>query len=218
MSPEMSRPALEEHRVGRIALGVLLAFLCFTIVVWNLPESETRRTLVPQVEPLVQTLGLWQGWAMFSPNPAEQAARVRAEVTFADGGVVEWRPPRPGPVTGVGRDERWRNWASKMRLEENHHLWHPAARFISKQVAEPGREIAQVSLFRMWTGTREPGMAAVQRQEWREHEFFIWEPASGRTETPGFDPERDADRPPPPVIARTPPTTSDPEPDRVTGS
>jgi hypothetical protein len=82
-------------------------------VVWNMPISPIRRTLISILQPVGLATGLDQRWQMYAPNPIRQLEEVEVVVTMADGDVRSWTIPRGDAVIGPFVWYRWQ------KLKEN---------------------------------------------------------------------------------------------------
>ena len=95
--------------------------------------------------------GLWQGWDMFA-NPPTTVDSVGAEVRLADGTSVTWSFSRMETLGYLGRDrqERFRKYTERMRIDRHHAAWPDAARFIARRVSRPGNPAEDVWLVHHW--------------------------------------------------------------------
>jgi len=67
-----------------------LIFLHVVLILdWNISlESDTHKWLYGKLGWYVEYTGLWQNWAMFSPDPPQQITRVRMEGQTEEGTVT----------------------------------------------------------------------------------------------------------------------------------
>jgi hypothetical protein len=105
------QPELSELREGVIS-GLVAAILLIGVV-WNLPESAIKRTLMPVLEPVAQAAGLDQTWRMYAPNVIRQLENTEVQVTMADGSTRKWVDPSGDKVIGPFS---WYHW---QKLKEN---------------------------------------------------------------------------------------------------
>jgi hypothetical protein len=84
----------EGSLVGEALISGLVAVVILVGVVWNLPESEVKRTLTPPLRPIASAAGLQQGWRMYAPEPISGLETVEVRVEMADGSdrLWTWRP------------------------------------------------------------------------------------------------------------------------------
>lgn len=157
--------------VGRALLSLIVGFLVFTLVIWNLPDSEVRRELRPMLRPVVNAAAIDQSWSVFAPNPTTVSLAVEADVHFRDGTVERYTFPHGDAVIGAYREYRWRKWERRVRLDRNDHLWEPTAQWVADRY--PEGTVASVVLIRRFSDTPEPGSG--DERVWESVEFFTLE-------------------------------------------
>ncbi len=174
-APESPEPmgVFQDSRVGRAVISGLMALLVTVLVGWNIPASGVRDELRSDLRPLVNTLGMNQGWEVFSPNPSTTSINVVADVTFANGDRERFEFPGGEPVLGALRQYRWRKWERRIRLEKHRRLWRPTTDWIAREMAQPGNPVVTVILVRDWSRTPAPGSG--DDRTWQEVEFFTAE-------------------------------------------
>ncbi|HEU4751537.1 MAG TPA: hypothetical protein VFU47_00430 [Armatimonadota bacterium] len=130
-------------------IGVHVVAIC----AWGLPfNSGLLQPLRQAFGPYLAWVGLWQGWALFSPNPSSRNPALRAEVRFRDGSRVAWTPPLSfsGPF-GDARRERFRKWAHDRIPQDSHAaLWPETALYVARLYGNPANPPARVDLWRSW--------------------------------------------------------------------
>lgn len=169
-APAVSRQQrLESSRAGRQLLSMFLVVTVCAIVVWNLPGSEVRQAALPVVEPYVNTVGLDQRWNLFAPNPPRRTFEVVARISYADGSMALWRPPR---------NDRWRKWLGWIRVKEHQSLWEPTASWIAGHHDGGGRQTVRVELVQRWRDLSPPG-DGLSDPPWQERSFFRYDLPGG---------------------------------------
>ncbi len=158
-----------DSRPGRLILTGVLAFLVYTLVVWNLPSSEVRSELRPGLRPVVNAMAIDQSWSVFAPNPTSVSIAVEADVYLADGEVIRHRFPHGDDLIGAYREYRWRKWERRVRLDRNDHLWRRTAEWVAAQYVDAG-PVERVVLLRSFSDTPEPGSG--DERIWETVEFF----------------------------------------------
>ncbi len=153
---------------GRLVLSLMLGFLAFTLVVWNLPASEVRAQIRPSLRPVVNAAAIDQRWSVFAPNPTTISLSVEADVYFSDGTAERYRFPHGDDLVGAYREYRWRKWERRVRLDSNDHLWEPTAEWVADRY--PVGAVSQVVLVRTFSDTPEPGSG--DERTWDAVEFF----------------------------------------------
>lgn len=154
-------------RPGRLILGALLGFLTFTLITWNLPDSEVRDEIRPGLRPVVNAVAIDQSWSVFAPNPTTISLAVEADVHLAGGEVVRFKFPHGDDLVGAYREYRWRKWERRVRLDRNDHMWARTAEWVADQFDE---RVDRVVLIRRFSDTPEAGSG--DEREWESVEFF----------------------------------------------
>lgn len=166
---------LLRHRFGRVAVGVVVAVVSFSIVAPNMATSAVRDRLDMLWEPAVSA-GLVQDWAVFSPNPRSQSIDVRARLEYGDGTIDFWDVPEFDPGIGAFREYRWNKWQERIRLDDRNEYWLSTAEWIAGRSERDGAGPVRVTLIRRWID-HEPLTADGPAVDlgWNEFEFFVWE-------------------------------------------
>lgn len=156
-SPSMQERA-ERSRAGRLLISVVLTVLLATIIVINAQPSKLREHALDTAGPVLNAVGLDQGWGVFAPDPRNISLEFFARVRYADGTRETWRLPEGGAVVGEYWDYRWRKyleylvqdpWAVETRT--------PMSRYIARTLNAGGREPEQIVLVRRTQRIRPPG-------------------------------------------------------------
>jgi hypothetical protein len=94
------------------------------------PWSSLRN----MVTPMLNTVGLWQNWSMFSPYPRSYQCYVDAEIEYLDGHKEVWSFPRMEQLSFWQRfkQERYRKLVSDNLCQDIHNALMP---HIAKYVA-----------------------------------------------------------------------------------
>jgi hypothetical protein len=176
-APDAFRPVLAGGW-RRGALNGFIAFHVLAVSAWLTPATwPPRDRLVRPIAPYIQFLGLWQAWGMFAPEPLAYNVHVEADVTFEDGSVRRWTPPRMADLDGFSRyrKERWRRWTEVIRLDEKRVAWPDAARFVARLHAHPLNPPVAVTLHRRWAAVPPigTGLKARERQLRHHHVAFF---------------------------------------------
>lgn len=80
----------ETSFLGEVVISVAVTAIVLIAVVWNLPDSEIRRSAMPTLTPLAATAGLEQIWSMYAPDPIRRTEILEVHVTMADGSDRVW--------------------------------------------------------------------------------------------------------------------------------
>ena len=93
--------------------------------------------------------GQWQEWAMFAPNPLQINRYVGAHVAFERGNWKQYTFPRLSEMNFLEAwaQKRYRKLQQKL-VDENRAPYHEdVARWIARQMTEPGNRPVRVTLF-----------------------------------------------------------------------
>jgi hypothetical protein len=77
-----------------VLVNTFIALYIFVAWSWGQPSESWLGRAVAPFGKLVLWLGLGQTWGMFAPDPATVEGHLTAVITTADGGTIEWAPPR----------------------------------------------------------------------------------------------------------------------------
>lgn len=147
----------EATPLGRAAIGAFLAATLVAIVITNVPESHLRREVQRVSDPYLHAIGLDQAWRLFAPEPRRFTIGLRASVTYADGSGATWTPPVGDDLVGGYWDYHWQKWQEWVMDVRHRDLWRPAAQFVAREHARPGRRPVRVTLVRLTSLNRPPG-------------------------------------------------------------
>lgn len=167
-----AKPAAEERTKPNAPVLVKLGvgFLVLAVTSWSLPTAGTgvdngsqaprgsewllyvndRWIKTSPIKPVVLSLGLWQSWDMFSPNPANVDMWSDAEVHFRDGSQVRYQYPRMYLLSTPEKyaRERYRKFFEHAYSEE--FLWPYYARAIAYHFRNPKNPPTRIVLHRHW--------------------------------------------------------------------
>jgi len=90
----------ETSFLGEVVISVAVTAIVLIAVVWNLPDSEVRRSAIPTLTPLAAPTGLEQVWSMYAPDPIQRTEILEVHVTMADGSDRLWSFERGDYVGG----------------------------------------------------------------------------------------------------------------------
>lgn len=163
---------------NHFALGLATAYLVLALVT-SLPEQFPLRPVAMKLsDPIFRFTGLWQGWAMFAPNPISEDIYVSSKATFTDGSQITWELSHMNQMSLTQRYqmERWRKWANdNLRLDANKPLWQDAARWVAGEMERSyGKRVESIELIRHWQGAVVPdsnGYVA-RRGDWSKATFY----------------------------------------------
>ncbi len=84
----------ERSFAGEVVISVLVTVVVLIGVLWNLPNSEVKRSMTPALRPVAAAAGMQQNWQMYAPEPISALEDVLIRVRMADGSerVWKWHP------------------------------------------------------------------------------------------------------------------------------
>lgn len=148
--PEPLQPALWFRVL--VSVGATVYFLA--VIIWLLPSSRFRDLVATNlIRPVFNQTGLWQGFAVYCPNPKQKNVHVSALVTFADGSTSLWDFPRLErlPVLERAQYERIRKVSTDYVFWSDYKWLCPdAAKYIARQYARDGKVPVTVTLLGHW--------------------------------------------------------------------
>ena len=83
---------------------------------------------------------------------------------------------RAGDAPGRQREDRWRKWERRIRLDRNDHLWRPTAQWVADRYEDQGT-VERVVLIRIFSDTPEPGSG--DERVWETIEFYDYDLTTG---------------------------------------
>lgn len=80
----------EKSLAGEVLISALVTASLMIAVVWNLPDSDIKRSAQPALEPLAVSSGTDQVWQMYAPDPIRRIEILEIHVIMADGSDRVW--------------------------------------------------------------------------------------------------------------------------------
>lgn len=145
----------ERSAAGEYVISVLVCVVVLIGVVWNLPPSYLKRSLVEPLRPVAESTGLQQKWSMYAPDPTSVRKTLEVRVTMAGQGDKTWTF-RPGdPVIG---SFRWYHWQkAKEQLIRNPDAIPEFAHWVIRELIVPGDRPEHVEVLLRSEPLRPPG-------------------------------------------------------------
>jgi hypothetical protein len=97
----------ERSLVGEAVISGLVMVVILIGVVWNLPDSDIKKSLTPNLRPIAAATGLQQRWQMYAPEPVSGLETLNVRVRMADGSDRNWTWHRGDLVVGPFS---WYHW------------------------------------------------------------------------------------------------------------
>ncbi len=145
----------EESRVGKVVISGLVAVIVVVGVVWNIPDSPIKRSLVPLVEPVAAPAGLDQYWGMYG-TPSKRVEAVEVHVRMANGETRVWTM-QPGE-RGVGWWDRWIMLRRAVMVDAS--VRPQVARWVAREITAPNERAVAVAVVLRTENLSQPGEAA----------------------------------------------------------
>lgn len=146
---------------GWLTDSVILWLLLF-LICWDYPADHPPRRLIHWLAQPLCYLGLWHSWAMFAPQPIHVNRRLRAAVTWSDGGVDFWNPlgPAGSPLFNMLYARSFKYECSLLSTAGEAPL-RALAEFLAAEAAagSDGRTVLRVELWREARVVNPPGSA-----------------------------------------------------------
>lgn len=141
--PDLSK-RFEKSFVGEVVISALVTTAVLIAVVWNLPDSEIRRSATATLTPLATSTGLEQVWTMYAPEPIVRTEVLEVHVTMADGGDRMWTFDRDAYRGGPLFWYHWQKFKEQtIRLE---HIRAGLAEWVVDQLTTPDEDPVRVQI------------------------------------------------------------------------
>jgi hypothetical protein len=164
--------------VFRIVVSSVIVFYIAAQALWMMPSTRFRDLLFNPISPFLSYTGLWQIFAVFSPDPRSTNIYLSAVVTGADGSARYVEYPRQNRLDLWDRirKERFRKFGLDNLYWDAHRvLWEDAARYVARQFRE--RSPVMVSLQRHWHNIPSPeqGLGKPLPDAFETSTFFVYQ-------------------------------------------
>lgn len=169
--PDEFAERLARSSGGRALLTVLIVVTLAGIGVTTLAGATAQGKIGAWAPPYLHATGLYQDWAIFSPNPRQETSYVVARVEHRDGSVSTWPIEISRGVASLS-DYRWHKYEEMLWLgDENAWARPDYARWIVARDREVGGQPILVTLVRRWAPNLPPGPGPA-RGPWRESVLY----------------------------------------------
>lgn len=150
---------MDKTRWINAGISAFIVFYLLVIITEALSNETFLRPLRQAIKPVVRYPGLWQTFAVFSPEPRKNNMYGDALVRFADGSTEIWQYPRPELMTQWERlqKERYRKlFYDHAYFDNERMLWPDMANFIARKYQEEGKYPSEITLRRHWAEIPQP--------------------------------------------------------------
>jgi hypothetical protein len=145
----------ETSLVGEAAISAFVTVVVLVGVVWNLPDSEVKRTVQPTLRPAAAPLGLEQGWAMYAPNPITRREVLEVRVTMSDGQDRVWTFDRSDYVGGPLFWYHWQKFKEQVIRQKS--IQSGLADWVVRELTDPDEHPRDVEIILRTTELKDPG-------------------------------------------------------------
>lgn len=165
-------------RRRRIIVNTFIICYITLITLWLMPEKwKWREVVLPTIRPLILFTGLWQNFAVFSPNPRNINLHLDAIVHYEDGTSGVWHYPRMERLPLVERtfEERYRKYGhDHLNWDKERQLWPDFARFVARRMNKYAAKPQEIILKRYWALIPPPeqGLGKPAPEHTNTHLFF----------------------------------------------
>ncbi len=126
------------------AISVLIVLVLMIGIVWSLPGSEIKRTLVPTLSPVASAAALDQNWRLFAPNPYRRVESIEVVVTMDDGSNRTWKVQAGNRLIG---SFAWGHWRKLMSTSVKIPESRPGiARWVVNELTDSSEKPARVRI------------------------------------------------------------------------
>jgi hypothetical protein len=137
----------ERSFAGEVIISGLVTVVVLIGLLWNLPNSELKRSLTPTLRPVAAAAGMQQNWQMYAPDPIAGIEDLQIRVRMADGSDRVWRW-KPGDK--VIAPFSWYRWQKLKEQAIREPASRPGlARWVVRELTTPAeRPVHVLMLFR----------------------------------------------------------------------
>jgi hypothetical protein len=122
------------QQIQQCFLSLFIVINLCIIILWSIPSCTLTEFLFAPIKNISQFSGLWQNFAMFSPNPRNVNLNYVALITYADGSVKLWQFPRMEHLNIIDKmiKERYRKFINDhVSNESEKMIWPDVARHLA---------------------------------------------------------------------------------------
>ena len=179
-------------KVLKYPLAALYIGVIFSIIAWGIPLfnegdhplARLGKSWQKHVSSVpFRYLGLWQGWAMFAPNPSKLNLGIEIILEHQDRQIKIISMPRLSqmPKWEAYKRERHRKFLGNLRKDSQKATWPRAAQYFRGLHDDPQNPIVRIDLIRKWSSVKIPKdpKASLDRPQHtyldKSYMFYSWE-------------------------------------------
>lgn len=167
----------KESPFRRAIISLFILFYMTAVVLWILPWSRTREALIKPFTDQIYFTGVWQGFAVFAPDPRKVNYRIYATIEFDDGTETVWHYPAMEKLGFFERflKEHYRKFGNDC-LNSTELLWPDFARYVARKHDGTNRHPRSVALTRTWADIPpiEKGLGKPLPEQKDKYRFFLY--------------------------------------------
>jgi hypothetical protein len=161
------RPTLshrfEETLAGEALISALVTAALIIAVVWNLPDSDIKRSAQPALQPLAVSSGTDQVWQMYAPDPIRRSEVLEIHVTMADGSDRVWSFNQGDRLIG---QFHWYHWQKlKEQAIRQPNIRAGLVMWVVRHLSRPGEQPQRVQMIFRAEDLLPPGKAGIPASE-----------------------------------------------------
>jgi hypothetical protein len=180
MSQEPTPPTAANVTESPVRKPIISAFILFymsAVMLWVCPPSRTKDALIKPITDSIWWTGVWQGFAVFAPDPRKINFRIVATIKYDDGSEKIWNYPAMEKLGFFERycKEHFRKFGNDC-MNYNELLWPDFARYIARQQDEKAKHPVSITLTRTWADILpiEEGLNKPNPEQNRSYQFFFY--------------------------------------------
>ena len=161
----------------RTVITLFIIFYMLAVILWVLPWSRTRDALIKPITQQIYYTGIWQGFAVFAPDPRKENFRIYATIKYDDGNEKIWHYPAMEKLGVYERflKEHWRKYGNDC-LNGNNLLWADFARWVARENDEQTKHPVTIALTRTRAETLPPedGFGKPNPEQLEKYQFYLY--------------------------------------------
>jgi len=153
----------EKSLAGEVLISAVVTAALIIAVVWNLPDSEVKRSAQPALRPLAVASGTEQVWQMYAPDPIKRTEILEVHVTMADGSDRVWSFSKGDRFLGPFH---WYHWQKlKEQAIRQPDIRAGLAMWVVRHVTTSGERPVRVEMILHTTDLLPPGKTGIPSTE-----------------------------------------------------
>ncbi len=166
-----------ESAFQRAIISVFILFYITVVILWVCPWSRTKNALIEPLTPHIYYTGVWQGFAVFAPDPRKSNYRIFADIKYDDGSQKRWNYPAMEKLGLFERfcKEHYRKYGNDC-LNFNELLWPDFARYVARLNNEKTKHPVTIALIRTSADIPpiEEGLGKPNPEQTKVYQFFLY--------------------------------------------